>query len=749
MMRYALAIGFAICFPFCALSQLVSGKVIDETGLALIGAVIYCPESQISTTSDDQGLFIFENTDLGEYSLIFKYVGMRTDTLMIIGKDAVNFQMSSSNILDEVSVTARKRGNFTSSVAVIKTDVINEVELKRAACCDLAGCFGTEASVHSATTNIVTNTKELRLLGISGVYNQLLIDGFPLLRGLSYTYGVSAIPGTLVENIYIAKGSNSVLQGYESIAGQINVTLKDPINTDDFLFNGYVNSFAEKQFNVNFAHQGENWRSMTALHTTQPSNRVDGDGDNFLDLPLLTRYSIYNAWRRGNENEWGPHTLIGFRFVDEGRTGGQVNFDPKIHLGGNSIYGQRIKYQQPEVFLKTGYRMDDVHHFLLIASAFHHNQNSHFGTLQYDAVQTNAYVNLQYEYTWNEKNALKIGSSFRFQDMLEDIQIPSTETHRTYEGQYLNDEFISGLFAENTFNSFNDKWTLITGVRLDHHNNFGLKFTPRAMLRIQASENTTIRASAGSGWRTANIFSEQVQLLASSRNVIIGEELKPEKANNIGVNIIQNLSSDHIEAYVSLDAYHIRFENQIFPDYDQEATIAYLNNFEGKSISNSIKGELNLAIDQIITLKLAYNYLDVFRKVNDQKQVLPFFAKHTALASFSYHPLHDKWQFDANLHWNGKQRLANTSNHPEIYQRPDFSSPFSVLDLQFLKKWPSIEVYAGCENVLNFRQKNPILSWQDPFGAYFDTSSVWGPTRGREWYLGMRYRINTPEEELE
>ncbi len=745
MIRYVIAIGYAICFPLIAFSQVISGSISDQSGTPLIGATIYCLESQEGTSSDQSGRFIFENGTLTKYSLVFQFVGMRTDTVVVDGQTQLNIEMTPNNMLGEVSINARKKGSFTSSTAIIKTDVINEVELSRAACCDLAGCFGTEASVHSATTNIVTNTKELRLLGLSGVYNQLLVDGFPLLMGLSYTYGVSSIPGTLVENIYIAKGSNSVLQGYESISGQINVTLKDPDKTDDLFFNAYVNSFAEKQFNLNYAHKGEEWSSILAVHTTQPADRIDGDGDNFLDLPLLTRYSIYNAWKRGNEAEWGGHTLFGFRFVDEGRTGGQVNFDPDVHLGGNSIYGQSIKYQQPEVFIKTGFRMDDIHHFLLIASAFHHNQNSHFGTLQYDAKQTNAYANLQYEYSWKEKNVLKIGSSFRFQDLEEDIVIPATEAHRTYGGKYVKEEFISGLFAENTLYSANDKLTLITGVRLDHHNQFGLTFTPRAMARIQAAANTTIRVSAGTGWRTANIFSEQVQLLASSRNVIFSEELKPEKAKNFGINVIQNLTSERLEAYLSIDAYHTRFQNQIFPDYDQDATVAYLYNFEGKSISNSLKGELNLAFDQVYTVKLAYNYLDVYREVNDEKQVLPFFAKHTALASFSYRPLHNKWQFDTNLHWYGEQRQANTSDHPEPYKRPDYSSPYAQLDIQFLKKWPSIEVYAGCENMLNFRQDKPILSWQDPFGPYFDTSSVWGPTRGREWYVGVRYRVNGSE----
>lgn len=200
-------------------------------------------------------------------------------------------------------VQGKQDAVIISNINPIKTEQITQTSLKQAACCDLAGCFGGQTSVQPHTTNVITNAKELRILGLSGVYNQVLIDGFPLIRGLSYTYGISSIPGTIVDNIYISMGADSVLQGYESISGQINVETKKPINTDKLLLNIYLNSFMEKHFNLNYAFKKGSWNSLAAFHTVQPADRVDKDEDTFLDLPLLTRYSFTNKWSYGNPNE--------------------------------------------------------------------------------------------------------------------------------------------------------------------------------------------------------------------------------------------------------------------------------------------------------------------------------------------------------------------------------------------------------------------------------------------------------------
>lgn len=732
---------FILFLPMVSFSQTIKGTVTNSENEPLVGANIHWVETAIGTSTDRNGQFEISQQGIVDKQVVVSYVGYESDTISISNQKEIDIQLNESNTLGEVTVKDRRSDSFVSDINPIKTEVITQGELTKAACCDLAGCFNTQGSVQPTTTNIVTNAKELRILGLSGVYNQILIDGMPLIQGLSYTYGVSTIPGTLVESIYVAKGANSVLQGFESISGQINVTLKEPDNTDQFLFNAYMNSFLEKQFNANYSLNLNQWSTLFAAHTTQPANEFDRDKDNFLDLPQLTRYTLYNKWKYGNQNEWGWHSRISLRYVNEQRIGGQTDFIPSTDSGTTNSYGQTVQFSQPELYTKTGYKVDDKHHFLLFASAFYQDQTSYFGTTRYQANQTNAYANLQYELSWNQAHSLKAGFSYRHLNLDENIYFSPDSLHRTYAGTYLKKEQIPGIFAENTFNWKDQNMTLITGLRLDKHNSFGWFFTPRVLFRYNLSENTTARISAGTGWRTLNLFSENINLLASSRDVIITEELKPEQALNYGANLTHKIFGTNVEAQLTFDFYRTQFINQIFPDYNTAPTKAYISNFTGTSISNGFQAELGLEFFQRVGSKMVYNYLDVYRIIEGEKVQLPFNSTHRFTGTFSYQPLHKKWHFDMNLHWYGEQHLAKTNTNPAEYQLPTTSQPFTHVDAQFTKNWKRLELYAGCENLFDFRQKQPILSWENPFGPYFDTSSVWGPTRGREFYLGLRYRI--------
>jgi outer membrane receptor protein involved in Fe transport len=246
----------------------------------------------------------------------------------------------------------------------------------------------------------------------------------------------------------------------------------------------------------------------------------------------------------------------------------------------------------------------------------------------------------------------------------------------------------------------------------------------------------------GYGWRVANVFPEIPNLLASNRDVIFTEALKPEEAINTGVSILQSIYTDPINIKLSADFYHTRFLNQIFPDYDSDSRLAILENFTGKSVSNSFQADVMMEIMGWVEFKTSYNYLDVYRVENGQKKQLPFNAKHRIITAINVHPLDRKWAADLNLHWFSEQRLPNTSMNPPEYQRPDFSESFATVNAQFSYYFPKFELYVGCENIFDFRQTQPIISSEDPFGPYFDTSSVWGPTRGREFYLGFRFFLS-------
>ncbi len=740
-MNKIIFIAAGLLFPYALFAQTISGTVTNGKKEPLANVSVSWLHSGVATMTDTSGYFEIPLPEADDKKLVVSHTGYATDTISVARNEYLEIILKENGQLREVFITGPSEGIINSNRNPFKVEQITKGELGKAACCDLAGCFETQLTVQPQTTNVITNSKELRILGLSGVYNQVLIDGFPMIQGLTYTYGISGIPGTLVNNIYVSKGANSVLQGYESISGQINVETVKPGHTDKLLVNGYVNSFMEKHFNVNYNYAKKKWSNLAAFHTAQPGKRTDRDKDDFLDLPLLTRYMLYNRLKYGRETDWGWNSSVTLRYLQEKRGGGQTGFR-SADKGSTSVYGQSVGIYQPEIITKTGYRFNDKHNIILHVSSFHQEQGSFFGTAKYDARQTNLYANFQHELKY-DRHELRSGFSYRHLKLKEDIHFTDDFLNRTYAGSYIREENIPGAFSENTMRFLEEKLTWIAGIRVDHHNRFGATVTPRTLLKYDITPETVIRGNIGTGWRTVNFFSENTGLLASSRDIVFMEALKPERALNTGVNITHKFQSrkEHVNGSLSIDYYHTRFHNQIFPDYDTDPTRALVRNFSGRSISNGFQAELFLQFRKQLELRTGYSFLEVYQEANGEQKELPFNPRHKVLSVISFKPAGNRYHLDVNIHWFGKQRLPDTKSNPAIYRRPDYSKAYTTVNAQFTYRLKIIELYTGCENIFNFRQHQPIISWQNPFSPYFDTSSVWGPTRGREFYVGFRYTI--------
>lgn len=746
-MRNAIAAVLLLLLTVPLHAQSLRGKIFGQEGDAreiLPGGSLRWIGMDTVVTANENGVFELSAEGIADRRIIASGTGFMTDTFVVGDKTYLSIVLrKDANALKGVTVTD-KSSAYISNLSVGKTEVINQRELSKAACCDLAGCFGTQASVQPQTTNIVTNAQELRILGLSGVYNQVLFDGLPMIQGLSYTYGISTYPGTIVDNIYVSKGTTSVLQGYESISGQINLESRQPDKTDRLHLNGYINSFGEKHVNANLSTaigKKKKWHTLLALHMVQPAGKTDGNNDGFLDLPLLTRYMAYSKWRYGNDKKKGFSTQIGLRIVNEKRIGGQMDYGDAVYEGSNKVYGQAVRYTQPEAYAKSTYRISGDHALVLALSGFYHDQRSWFGTTRYEATQKNGYVNLQHEWLWREKHLLKYGISYRYQELNENIRFTDTTLKRTYAGNYQTDLRVPGFFAENTFHWKDDKIVLITGARADHHQKWGWYFTPRAMVKYAINTRNTLRASAGKGWRQVNLFSEQINLLTSSRDIVFAETLKPEAAFNWGLSHTYRFEIGQTTGTLNGDFYSTHFTNQFFPDYDSDPSKAIIKNFEGTSRSNGLQLEASFIFFKQLEFRTAYNYLDVYRKENGNKVILPFNPRNRVMAALSYRTKNNRWQGDINAHWFDRMRLPDTRSNPVEYQRPLYSTPYATVNIQATYRWKTLDIYAGCENLANYRQPNPIIGADNPFGRYFDLSSVWGPTRGRELYLGVRYSI--------
>jgi len=737
-MRIHITFLFTMLISFYGISQNITGSVSNIFGEPLAGATVQWQSSESGVATDKNGLFEIEDMLDGERILVFSYLGFKSEILHAGEIRNWNVQLIEDNTITTVDITSKSQATRFAD-GIIKTEVIGTRELERAACCSLAGCFSTNASVDAQTTNVITDAKELRILGLSGVYNQILIDGMPLVQGASFTFGAGSIPGTMIQEIFVSKGANSVVQGYEGIAGQINIMPKSAQKSERIFLNAFVNSFGESQYNANYIAKKEKWNNFTSIHGTLPAGAVDGDGDGFLDVAKVKRFSVFNKWIYNDPENQKVRSQIGLRFWTENRTGGQINYNQDTDEGSGEIYGQAINIQQGDFYTKLNYKLADLTSIIWVNSGFIHDQNSFYGQKRYLSNQKNLYSNLVLDHNFGEaQHNLKTGLSIRKNDMEEQISFVENPLNLSYAGNYTNDYFIPGIFGEGQF--YFDKFTIMAGIRIDNHDQFGWKTTPRMLIRAELSENTDIRLSAGKGFRRVHLFSERVNILASNRDIIFESIIEPEEAVNLGLNLVQKFKIGNINSTISADGYLTRFQNQVFPDFDRELGKVFINNFTDKSESRSIQLENKWEFSDQVDFKWSYNYLWAAREFENEMLQLPMVPNHKVLAQTSLSTENNKWQADFTFKWTGSKRLPLTDDFPLEYKQPSHSPSYSLLDLQITKRWTKFEIYGGIENINNFRQNFPILGSDEPFGAFFDSSFNWGPTKGREFYIGFRYK---------
>ncbi len=745
-----------ILLVFCTIgnylqAQTVQGTVVDSEMGILIGANVVWINTSVGTATDESGDFVLSGENIEDKRIVVSYLGYESDTITVTGNSNFLITLEMEGELSEVVVEGKQSGGHISSNSIEKIEVINEVELGKAACCDLAGCFNNNASVEPATTNIVTNSKELRILGLSGIYNQILLDGFPLIQGMSYTYGVSSVPGPFVKNIFVAKGTTSVLQGAESISGQINVIIKQPTDSPALYVNAFMNTFWEKQFNVFAAQEKGKFGHWIGGHVVLPAGTFDKNEDDFLDLPRLTRMELLDKWKWGNDKENGWFSRGGFRWTNEERVGGQESFDEDADLGSSTVYGQYVKYNQFDIWNRTSYRFNEFNATALILTGQHHDQNAWYGETNYQGRQALFNASLQHEYFYGDQGSnLRAGTSFKFLDLNEDIAFSNNPLNKTFDDNYRLKEIIPGVFAENTLFFGQDKWTWMMGLRADHLNNFGWKISPRTLLKYTPQEKTDIRFSAGYGWHNPKVFSEQARVLSTQRDIHFHGQLKPDEAWNYGINLTQKFEGTDFSGTFTTDFYRTHFTNHIQAHYHRTHDAIVFENNEEPATGNGFQTEVTIDLWEWVTLKTAYNFLDIqHTDLEGEKGTMDFITKHRVLGSLSLAPKGQDWHFDVSAQWYGKKKLPDTEFYPDEFQQAEYSNPYTMLNAQFTYKWKSFEWYVGCENILNFVQEDPIISASNPFNPYFDTSFAWGPTRGTEGYIGIRYSLKKKKKEKE
>ena len=737
-----------ILLPLFLFSQKeIKGIVMEQNSnnerVPLLGANVFWLNTTLGTMTADDGTFTVPY-DTSYKKLVISYIGFRTDTLLIETPKSIFHVLKASDDLGEVTVSVRKKSSATSFLSSQNITTISSKELLKAACCNLSESFETNPSIDVNFTDAISGTKQIRMLGLTSPYILITTENIPSIRGASQAYGLSFVPGTWVESIQITKGAGSVINGFESIAGQINAELVKPTTDNKIFINAYGSLNGRTELNTHFNTQlSDKLSTGLYIHANNRSQKFDRNNDSFLDMPLANQINIMNRWQYVNLQK-GLISFLNVRYLNDEKQAGQLSFDPKTDRLSTSVWGSEIDTKRFEISGKFGYVNPDIpYRSLGIQVAYSaHDQDSYFGVNHYDINHKSMYSNMVYNTIISDsRHKIKTGLNATYDRYNELVN----------SQVYNRNERSVGGFFEYSFDNL-DALNLTAGVRIDHHNLLGTFFTPRLHARYTPWEKAALRVSFGRGKRAANIFAENQKLFASSRQINVQSSggtiygLDPEIAWNYGVSFLQGFNLFGRKADLTLDFYGTNFENQVVVDYENPYEVSFYN-LEGASYANSFQAEFSWNLMDYLDLKTAYKFYDVKTQYASGKLEKPLTSQHRYFANLSYEAHSEKgegvWKFDATFNWLGKQRFSSTEISPQAYQLPMYSPSISTLNLQVTKVFSeAFEIYLGAENITNVTQKSPILSSENPFGPNFDTTFVYGPIFGSTFYTGLRYKLN-------
>jgi hypothetical protein len=752
-MKNITSIIILLCLAFQGFTQDLTGVVVNQDKERLTGATVQWAGTTVGVATNVEGYFKIprlEETNM----LVISYVGYTADTIEITPEDEdiiIFFAMGVE--METVEITAKERDNFISTLKTYNIETINSGELRKAACCNLSESFETNGSVNVAYSDAVTGAKEIEMLGLRGIYTQMQTENRPSMRGLAYPFGMEYIPGTWVSNISIAKGASTVVNGYEGMAGNINVELIKPFNGEKLFVNTYVNHVGRGELNVHLNHQiSHNWSVGLLLHGNYFNGEVDHNEDTFLDIPKKENLNgLFRLFYRG-ENLRGQFNVqaLTSRFA-----GGQIGYDENP----TELYGVDLLTERVEVFGKIGYLGFENQFASLgwIANLTYHKNDGFFGRNSYDATQRSFYTNLIYQnIIGTSDHNYKLGASFvydKYDEMFADVDYSLVESvpGAFFEYNYQRDKKVKKGEKE-----VEKSFGLVLGLRTDYHNIHGLFITPRMNIKYNFDENTVVRINAGRGYRTARILAENISALTSSRMINLTEDLKAEEAWNFGVNFTKNFEINTREFSVSTDLYSTHFVNQIVMDRESVAEEIQFYNLDGQSYSNSFLTSVTAEIFDFLEMKLAYKFNDVKVTYGGELMQMPLIAKHRGLISLGFNSLDETWKLHTTVQIVGPQRMPTLLGHENhsaeghesltVYHLTGVTPTYATLNAQLTKTFGKWEVYIGGENLTNYTQHDPIIGASDPFNEdlgipVFDASQIYAPIMGTMIYAGFRFTI--------
>ena len=761
----------AVCGTLSA--QDLRGVVRDADNQPLVGASVYWEGTTIGASTDAEGAFLLHRVK-GYDNLVASYLGFVNDTLHVAnGAERIEFALRADGVeLEDVVVEGNLSGNFVKRDGIVKNEMISFAGLCKMACCNLAESFENSASVTVGYSDAISGARQIKMLGLAGTYTQILDENRPIMRGLSAPYGLSYTPGMWLNSIQVSKGVASVTAGHDAITGQITLEHRKPTDDERLFVNLYLDDELRPEANISTAFpvsKNKKLSSVILLHGSMDTDvrKMDHNDDGFRDLPLADQFNIANKWLYAADN--GTQIRWGWKFVQENRLGGMLDYKNSMRDQmrekwdqPGTLYGSKIRNRGANGYFKIGMPVgpsvydpdekDEMRSNLAFVADFDHfNENAYFGLNDYKGNENALAMNLMYNHYFTYRSSLIVGAQAQLQYYRESLanNTPWIEAAKSRFYDFDRSEQEVGAYAEYTY-AVKDKFSIVAGVRGDY-NAFYDKFfvTPRGHIRWNITPSTTLRGSAGLGYRSTNVITDNIGILATGRAIVFKDSdfskfNRLEKALTVGGSLTQTfglVSAD--DATLSFDYFRTQFYNSVIADQEYNADQILLYNSDKRSYTDTYQIDFSWTpverLDIFATFRYTNSEMTIDRPDGTTARVeRPLVSKYKTLLNIQYATKFRRWVFDATAQLNGPARIpTQTGNLADDKYSPRYPMFFA----QVSRKIGKFDIYVGCENIADYRQHDPILNADNPFSTGFNSMNVWGPLMGRKFYAGLRFNL--------
>lgn len=769
-----LALG--VCAPLRA--QELRGEVRDAEGRPLAGASVYWAGTTVGTSADGGGAFRLHRVK-GRELLVASFLGYVNDTLRVdAATQQAAFGLRAEGVeLEGVVVEAAQSGNFVKRDGIVKGEMISFAGLCKMACCNLAESFENSASVTVGYSDAISGARQIKMLGLAGTYTQILDENRPVMRGLSAPYGLSYTPGMWLNSIQVSKGVASVTAGHDAITGQINLEHRKPTDEERLFVNLYLDDELRPEANISTAFpvsRDGKLSSVLLLHGSADTDvrKMDHNGDGFRDLPRSAQFNVANKWLYAADN--GMQIRWGWKYVEESRLGGMLDYrntrsmreamvrewDWERTGGTMPLYGSHIRNRNANGYFKLGMPVgasvydadaqdEKRSNLALVADFDHFDEEAYFGLNDYAGRQNSVSVQAMYNHYFTYRSSLNVGVQARLDYIRESLlnRTPWIDSRTRADYDWDRNEEEVGAYAEYTY-AVRDRFSVVAGLRGDYNAFYDRFFlTPRGHVKWNITPSTTLRASAGLGYRSTNVLTDNIGMLATGRAIVVpelGDLDRLEQALTVGGSLTQTFGLvEPGDATLSFDYFRTQFFHAVVVDQEYDPETIRVYGSSGPSWTDTYQIDFSWSPVERLDLFATFRYTDSEMTIrrSDGRPVQverPLVSRYKTLLNIQYATKFRRWVFDATAQLNGPARIpTQTGDLADSRHSPRYPMFYA----QVSRKVGRFDIYVGCENIADYRQEDPILNWENPYDYRFNSMNVWGPLMGRKFYAGLRFNL--------